>query len=51
MLRKFQQGRIETTGFDVADAVLDGQTDLALVTLRQALNTGVGPSHDYFGTC
>ena len=40
---KFQQGRIETTGFDVADAVLEGKTDLALVTLRQALQTGVDP--------
>ena len=40
---KFQQGRVETTGFDVADAVLDGKTDLALVTLRQALETGVDP--------
>ncbi len=40
---KFQQGRVETTGFDVADAVLDGKTDLALVTLRQALDTGVDP--------
>ena len=40
---KFQQGRIETTGFDVADAVLEGKTDLALVTLRQALETGVDP--------
>jgi DNA polymerase-3 subunit delta len=40
---KFQQGRIETTGFDVADAALEGKTDLALVTLRQALQTGVDP--------
>ena len=40
---KFQQGRVETTGFDVADAVLEGKTDLALVTLRQALETGVDP--------
>jgi DNA polymerase-3 subunit delta len=40
---KFQQGRVETTGFDVADALLDGKTDLALVTLRQALETGVDP--------
>lgn len=39
----FQQGRVETTGYDVADAVLDGKTDLALVTLRQALDTGVDP--------
>ena len=42
-VEKFQQGRIETTGYDVADAVLDGKTDLALVTLRQALDTGVDP--------
>lgn len=40
---KFQRGRIETTGYDVADAVLEGKTDLALVTLRQALDTGVDP--------
>ena len=40
---KFQQGRVESTGFDVADAVLDGNSDLALVTLRQALDTGVDP--------
>jgi len=40
---KFQQGRVETTGFDVADAVLEGKTDLALVTLRQALESGVDP--------
>jgi len=40
---KFQRGRVETTGYDVADAVLDGKTDLALVTLRQALETGVDP--------
>ena len=40
---KFQRGRVETTGFDVADAVLEGKTDLALVTLRQALDTGVDP--------
>jgi DNA polymerase-3 subunit delta len=42
-VEKFQQGRIETTGYDVADAVLDGKTDLALITLRQALETGVDP--------
>ena len=40
---KFQHGRVETTGFDVADAVLEGKTDLALVTLRQALESGVDP--------
>jgi len=42
-VEKFQQGRVETTGFDVADATLDGKTDLALITLRQALVTGVDP--------
>ena len=42
-VEKFQQGRVETTGFDVADATLDGKTDLALITLRQALTTGVDP--------
>jgi DNA polymerase-3 subunit delta len=40
---KFYQGRIETTGFDVADATLDGRTDLALITLRNALASGVDP--------
>ena len=40
---KFQQGKIETTGFDVADATLGGGTDQALVTLRQALQSGVDP--------
>jgi DNA polymerase-3 subunit delta len=38
-----QQGRVETSGFDVADAVFEGQTDKALVTLRRALESGVDP--------
>ena len=42
-VENFQQGRVETKGFDVADATLDGKTDLALITLRQALTTGVDP--------
>ena len=42
-VEKFQRGRIETTGFDVADAVLEGRTDQALITLRRALETGVDP--------
>ncbi len=42
-IEKFHQGRVETTGYDVADATLDGKTDLALITLRQALETGVDP--------
>lgn len=42
-VEKFQQGRVETTGYDVADATLEGKTDLALITLRQALSSGVDP--------
>ena len=42
-VEKFQQGRVETTGFDVADAVLEGKVEAALVSLRQALSTGVDP--------
>jgi len=40
---KYQQGRVESTGFDVADAVLDGKTAEALITLRNALATGTDP--------
>ena len=40
---KFHQGRVETTGFDVADATLDGNLPVALVTLRSALETGTDP--------
>ncbi len=40
---KYQQGRIETTGFDVADAAMEGKRDLALVALRNALATGTDP--------
>jgi DNA polymerase-3 subunit delta len=40
---KFQNGRIETTGFDVADAALDGRRDIALIALRNALATGTDP--------
>ena len=39
----YQQGRIETTGYDVADAVLDGKTAMALINLRNAINTGTDP--------
>ena len=42
-VEKFQQGRVETTGFDVADAVLEGKVEAALISLRQALATGVDP--------
>jgi len=40
---KFQNGRIETSGFDVADAALDGKRDVALIALRNALATGTDP--------
>jgi DNA polymerase-3 subunit delta len=39
----FHKGRIETTGFDVADATLDGDLPTALVSLRSALETGTDP--------
>lgn len=42
-VEKFQRGRIETTGYDVADATLDGRTDIALISLRRALESGVDP--------
>ena len=40
---KFQQGRIERTGFDVADATIDGNLPVALITLRSAIETGTDP--------
>jgi DNA polymerase-3 subunit delta len=40
---KYHQGRIETTGFDVADKVMDGDLAGALITLRHALATGTDP--------
>jgi DNA polymerase-3 subunit delta len=36
-------GRVETTSFAVADAILESSLGQALVTLRQALDTGVDP--------
>ena len=39
----YQQGRVESTGFDVADAALDGKTAIALISLRNALATGTDP--------
>jgi DNA polymerase-3 subunit delta len=39
----YQQGRVESTGFDVADAALDGKTAIALIKLRNALATGTDP--------
>jgi DNA polymerase-3 subunit delta len=43
LIDKFHQGRIETTGFDVADATLEGNLPVALITLRSALETGTDP--------
>jgi len=43
MIDKFHQGRVETTGFDVADATLDGNLSSALIALRSALETGTDP--------
>lgn len=40
---KFHQGRVETTGFDVADATIEGNLPVALVQLRSALETGTDP--------
>jgi DNA polymerase-3 subunit delta len=42
-VEKFQQGKVETSGFDVADAVMEGKTDRALIALRQAVDSGVDP--------
>lgn len=39
----FYQGRIETTGFDVADATMTGNPEAALIALRHALLTGTEP--------
>lgn len=43
MIDKYHQGRIETTGFDVADATLDGNVPQALLALRSAIATGTDP--------
>jgi DNA polymerase-3 subunit delta len=40
---EFHQGRVETTGFDVADATLDGNLPSALISLRSAIETGTDP--------
>ena len=39
----YQQGRVESTGFDVADAALDGNTAIAIINLRNAISTGTDP--------
>lgn len=42
-VNKYHQGRIETTGFDVADKVIEGDYPGALITLRNAIATGTDP--------
>jgi len=42
-VNRYHQGRIETTGFDVADKVMEGDIAQALITLRHALTTGTDP--------
>lgn len=42
-VNKYHQGRIETTGFDVADRVMEGDVAQAIITLRHALTTGTDP--------
>ena len=40
---KYHQGRIEITGFDVADKVMEGNFADSLIALRHALATGTDP--------
>ena len=42
-VNKYHLGKIETTGFDVADKVMDGNFAESLLTLRHALTTGTDP--------
>lgn len=42
-IAKYHQGKVETTGFDVADAALDGDVSRALLALRSAIATGTDP--------
>ena len=42
-VNKYHQGKIETTGFDVADKVMEGNFAQSLITLRHALTTGTDP--------
>lgn len=42
-VERFHAGRIEATGFNVADAAVEGRTGEALAILRHALATGTDP--------
>lgn len=43
MVDRYYGGRVEATGFKVADAAMAGNAPLALSTLRHALDTGADP--------
>ncbi|GAB3593858.1 DNA polymerase III subunit delta [Angustibacter peucedani] len=43
VVERYYGGRVEATGFKVADAAIGGQTDQALGLLRHALQSGVDP--------
>jgi DNA polymerase-3 subunit delta len=43
VVERYYGGRVEATGFKVADAVLAGRTDEALGLLRHALSSGLDP--------
>lgn len=43
VVERYYGGRVEATGFKVADAAIAGQTDEALGLLRHALSSGVDP--------
>ena len=42
-IANYYQGRVEATGFDVADAVIAGDVQGTLISLRNALDTGTDP--------
>ena len=42
-VERFHGGRVEATGFDVTDAVIEGRDADALRVLRQAIDTGTDP--------
>lgn len=42
-VHRYQSGRVEASGFEVADAAVAGQSAQALTLLRHALSTGAAP--------
>ncbi|MBU3643145.1 MAG: DNA polymerase III subunit delta [Candidatus Nanopelagicaceae bacterium] len=42
-VNKYHQGKVETTGFDVADKVMEGNLPESLISLRHAITTGTDP--------